>query len=95
MLLLSFISVAILLTIFPGRLQSHSQPAVFVPPITENYMCHTDMSGSSNCLIDLFAVEQDYFVYAEHLHLNFPKGKEGKMKGIARKGVAEKSYEDP
>lgn len=40
-------------------------------------------------LIDFFAIEQAYFIYAELLHLSFPKEKEGKKEGIAEKRVAE------
>lgn len=87
--LLSFLSVDILLSISPGLMQSRAHAAEFVPTINKICLCHTEVFGGSNWLIDLFAVEQAYFIYAECLHLSFPKKKEGKKQGIVREGVAE------
>lgn len=82
--LLSSISVAILLSVSPGLLQSHSQTAVFVPTINRSCTCHTEMFGGSNWLIDLFAVEQAYFIYAELLHLKEGKRREQKERELQK-----------
>lgn len=73
--LLSFFSIAVFLSIFPGLMQSCSQIVIFVPTRNERRSCQTDMLGGSYWLINLFAVEQDYFVYTELLASQFSQRK--------------------
>lgn len=82
--LLSFFSIAVFLSIFPGLTQRHSQIVIFVLTGNERCVCQTDILGGSYCLIDLFAVEQDYFVYFELLASQFSQRrgrKEGRKAG--------------
>lgn len=44
--ILSFLSVAILLSISPGLVQNHSQAAEFVPTINKICLCHTEVFGT-------------------------------------------------
>lgn len=93
--LLSFLSVDILLSISPGLMQSRAHAAEFVPTINKICLCHTEVFGGSNWLIDLFAVEQAYFIYAECLHLSFPQKKRRKKAGNSKRRSCRKSHRDP
>lgn len=69
-------------------MQSCSQIVIFVATVNEGCTCQTDILGGSYWLINLFAAEQDYFVYAELLVSQFSERK-GRKEGIGRKETTE------